>query len=110
MRHVVDSPWWLLWLFARPKTRAMARWNRLEQAEVTAQTASLNLRPPASCDSFVRAAAQRVSLPTGVSDKKGQILATEVRRSGLTRLGKRTQACALYWRWETSAGTLEPGG
>eukprot|EP01046_Picozoa_sp_COSAG06_P068704 COSAG06_NODE_18393_length_889_cov_33.212658_2_plen_76_part_00 len=73
MRHVVDSPWWLLWLFARPKTRAMARWNRLEQAEVTAQTASLNLRPPASCDSFVRAAAQRVSLPTGVSDKKGQI-------------------------------------
>ena len=75
MRHVVDSPWWLLWLFARPKTRAMARWNRLEQAEVTAQTASLNLRPPASCDSFVRAAAQRVSLPrsVGVSDKKGQI-------------------------------------
>ena len=71
MRHVVDSPWWLLWLFARPKTRAMARWNRLEQAEVTAQTASLNLRPPASCDSFVRAAAQRVSLPTGVERQKG---------------------------------------
>ena len=73
MRHVVDSPCWLLWLFVRPEKRAMARWNRLEQAEVAAQTASLNLRPPASCDSFVRAAAQRVSLPTGVSDKKGQI-------------------------------------
>ena len=56
MRHVVDSPWWLLWLFVRPEKRAMARWNRLEQAEVAAQTASLNLRPPASCDSFVRAA------------------------------------------------------
>ena len=55
MRHVVDSPWWLLWLFVRPEKRAMARWNRLEQAEVAAQTASLNLRPPASCDSFVRA-------------------------------------------------------
>jgi hypothetical protein len=41
----------------RPEKRAMARWNRLEQAEVAAQTASLNLRPPASCDSFVRAAA-----------------------------------------------------
>ena len=57
MRHVVDSPWWLLWLFVRPEKRAMARWNRLEQAKVAAQTASLNLRPPASCDSFVRAAA-----------------------------------------------------
>ena len=45
MRHVVDSPWWLLWLFVRPEKRAMARWNRLEQAEVAAQTASLNLRP-----------------------------------------------------------------
>jgi len=55
VRHVVDSPWWLLWLFARPKTRAMARWNHLEQAEVAAQTASLNLWPPASCDSFVDA-------------------------------------------------------
>ena len=58
MRHVVDSPWWLLWLFVRPEKRAMARWNRLEQAEVAAQTASLNLRPPASCDSFVRATAR----------------------------------------------------
>ena len=52
MRHVVDSPWWLLWLFVRPEKRGMARWNRLEQAEVAAQTASLNLRPPASCDSL----------------------------------------------------------
>ena len=60
MRHVVDSPWWLLWLFVRPEKRAMARWNRLEQAEVAAQTASLNLRPPASCNSFVRAAARAV--------------------------------------------------
>ena len=51
MRHVVDSPWWLLWLFVRPEKRAMARWNRLEQAEVAAQTASSNLRPPASCNS-----------------------------------------------------------
>ena len=63
VRHVVDSPWWLLWLFVRPEKRAMARWNRLEQAEVAAQTASLNLRPPASCDSFVRAAA--LSCPRG---------------------------------------------
>ena len=44
-------------VFVRPEKRAMARRNRLEQAEVAAQTASLNLRPPASCDSFVRAAA-----------------------------------------------------
>ena len=74
MRHVVDSLWWLLWLFVRPEKRAMARWNRLEQAEVAAQTASLNLRPPASCDSFVRAAAQRVAGLGCVSDEKGQIL------------------------------------
>jgi hypothetical protein len=33
----VDSPWWLLWLFVRPEKRAMARWNRLEQAEVAAK-------------------------------------------------------------------------
>jgi hypothetical protein len=42
VRHVVESPRWLLWLFVRPEKRAMARWNRLEQAEVAAQTSSLN--------------------------------------------------------------------
>jgi hypothetical protein len=73
VRHVVDSPWWLLWLFVRPEKRAMARWNRLEQAEVAAQTASWNLRPPARCASFVRAAAQRVSELGGVGNEKGQI-------------------------------------
>ena len=35
MRHVVDSPWWLLWLFVRPEKCAMARWNRLGQAVKT---------------------------------------------------------------------------
>ena len=70
MRHVVDSPWWLLWLFARPKTRAMARWNRLEQAEVAAQTASLNLRPPASCNSFVRARGPELSARKRLSAMK----------------------------------------
>ena len=74
MRHVVDSPWWLLWLFVRPEKRAMARWNRLEQAEVAAQTASLNLRPPASCDSFVRAAALSCPRAAPVRNEKGQIL------------------------------------
>ena len=82
MRHVVDSPWWLLWLFVRPEKRAMARWNRLEQAEVAAQTASLNLRPPASCDSFVRAAALSCPREAPVSNEKGQIV---VRRSVLAR-------------------------
>ena len=82
MRHVVDSPWWLLWLFVRPEKRAMARWNRLEQAEVAAQTASLNLRPPASCNSFVRAAARAVARGAPVM-KRGRYFVSVHRKASM---------------------------